>query len=297
MGGISLGCLLGQYDRAQSFDVNSSGTPSDVRSWTKSGQSSWFFVGSAAPQFVHSSAQSLRIDVFSNAGSASVLSYTYGRADDAYTRWFPEIDTHALEAAAWLLVHPATSSGGFRFELFAHPGASRVLPGRTLGADPLEFIRLASLVHSDGGGAPRVAVQIPAGAGISSNASILADDVLTTVDPVPLYPEWSFEDRSELIRAQHRTRSGVLHDLVWQKFLSYSMPLRYLPGSHAALLNWWWEQGLALLLTLDSSDGESLHAVRIVNDSQPIGKRLRPYADLWEGTLHLESLDPGGLAY
>jgi hypothetical protein len=132
---------------------------------------------------------------------------------------------------------------------------------------------------------------------VNSNASLLAEDVLTSVDVIPLYPEWSFEDRGELIRSQHRTRAGVLHNLVWEKFLSYSMPLRYLPGSHAALLNWWWEQDLALLLTLDSSDSESLHAVRIVNDTQPFGKRIRPYADLWEGTLRLESLDPGGLAF
>ena len=83
MGGISLGCLLGQYDRAQSFDVDSAGALSGVGSWAKIGQSSWFFVGSASPHHVHSSAQALRIDVFSRSGAESVLDYAYGRADDA----------------------------------------------------------------------------------------------------------------------------------------------------------------------------------------------------------------------
>jgi hypothetical protein len=297
MGDITLGCLLGQYDRAQSFDVDSAGAPSEVRSWAKSGQSSWSFVGCGAPQYVHSSAQSLRLDVFSRSGSESVLSYAYGRPDDAYARWFPEIDTHAVEAAAWVLLHPATSSGDFRFHLFAQPEASLALPGRTLGADPLGFLRVASLVYSDGAGSPRVALHIPAGGGVTSDATILADDVLTTVDPIRLHPEWSFEERGQLLQDQHRTRSGTLHGLVWSKYLAFSVPLRHLPSSHAALLNWWWEQGLALLLTLDTSDSESLHAVRIVNDSQPIGRRMRPYADRWEGTLRLESLDPGGLAF
>jgi hypothetical protein len=37
--------------------------------------------------------------------------------------------------------------------------------------------------------------------------------------------------------------------------------------------------------------------VRIVNDRQPIGRRVRPYDDLWQGALELESINTGALAF
>jgi len=297
MGQLTLGCLLGQYGGAQSFDVESRGGLTEVRSWEKGGQCSWYFAGTGTPHFVHSSAQSLRIDVFSREANTTLLSYGYNQADDARARWFPEVDTHPVQAVAWVLVHPATSSGDFRAQLIASPNVSLVLPGLTLGVNPLQFVRMESAVFSDSATAPRVTIRPSVGKDISSQASILADDVLTAVDAIRLYPEWSFEARSELIRSRHRTRAGAQHDLIWSKYLAYSMPLRFLPGSEAELLNWWWERGFPLLLTLDSSDSEGLHVVRIVNETQPIGRRVRPYPDLWEGTLRLESTDAGGLAF
>jgi hypothetical protein len=33
--------------------------------------------------------------------------------------------------------------------------------------------------------------------------------------------------------------------------------------------------------------------VRNVNDRQPIGRRIRPYDNLWEGVLQLESINDG----
>lgn len=297
MGEITLGCLLGQYDRAQSFDTSSVNAPSEVRSWAKTGQSSWFFVGSPSPTQVHSSPQGLRIEVFSRAGSESVLSYNYGRADDAFARWFPEVNTHAVEAAAWLLLSPAPSSGGIRFQLTAQPEVYLPLPGAISGTDPLVFRRIATTVQSVGTGEPRVALYIPPGTAINSQTTLRVDDVLSTVDAIQLSPEWSFEERAQLLRAQHRTRAGDLHTLIWGQYFAYTMPLRFLSDSHAELVNWWWERQWPLLLTLDSSDSESLCVVRITNDAQPIGRRMRPYDDRWEGTIELESLGPGGLVF
>jgi hypothetical protein len=297
MGDMTLGCLLGQYDRAQSFDVDSAGALTQVHSWAKTGQSSWFLVGCPSPGYVHSSQQSLRIDVFSRAGSDYVLSYGYGFANDAFARWFPEVTTHAVEAAAWVLLSPLPASGGFRFQLSAQPEVSAPLPGGNLGTHALTFQRLATTAHSQGTATPRTGMHIPGGTSITSQTTLVVDDVLTTVDAIPLHPEWSFEERAQILRAQHRTRSGLLHTLVWEKFFAYTVPLRFLSDSHAALINWWWERQWALLLTLDTSDSESLYLVRIANETQPIGRRVRPYEDRWEGTLELESLGPGGLAF
>ena len=297
MGEIRLGCLLGQYDRAQSFDVRSGPITSGVRSWGMSGQCSWYFVGCSAPTHVHSSAQGLRIEVFSRAGSESVLSYDYGQADDAHARWFPEVDTHVLEASAWLLASPAPSSGGLLFRLAAQTEVSVPLAGAGYGTDPLRYHQLGTTVFSESGALPRVALHIPASTAIHSQTTLLVDDVLATVDAIDLHPEWSFEERSQLLRARHRTRAGQLHTLAWDKYFAFALPLRFLSTSHAALIEWWWEKQLALRVTLDSSDAASQLLVRIANDVQPIGRRMRPYGDRWEGTLELESLSPGELAF
>lgn len=297
MGEMRLGCLLGSYDRAQSFDVRSAAIAGGVNSWAMTGQCSWFFVGCGASTHVHSSAQGLRIDVFSRAGSEPVLSYDYGHAGDAFARWFPEVETHALEASAWLLASPAPSSGSLRFQLAAQTEAFAPLAGAQYGVDALRFHHLETTVHSAAGAGPRVALHIPAGTAIHSQTTLLVDDVLTAVDPIALHPEWSFEERSQLLRAQHRTRAGHLHTLVWEKYFAWSLPLRFLSDSHAALIEWWWERQSALLLTLDSSDSESRLIVRIANDKVPIGRRMRPYGNRWEGTLELESLTTGELAF
>jgi hypothetical protein len=297
MGEIRLGCLLGQYDRAQSFDVASFAIGSGVHSWAMTGQCSWFFVGCGQTTHVHSSAQSLRIEVFSRAGSESVLSFDYGHADDAHARWFPEVDTHVLEASAWVLASPAPSSGGLQFRLFAQDEVYKPLVGDTYGTDPLRFLHLQTAVYSDADAPPRAGLHIPEGTAIHSQTTVAVDDVLTTVDAIGLHPEWSFEDRSRLMRAAHRTRAGYLHTLAWERTFAYALPLKFLSDSHAALLEWWWSRQFALLFTLDSSDGAARMPVRIANDRQPIGKRMRPYRDRWEGTLELESLTPGDLVF
>ena len=297
MGDFTLGALLGQYDRAQSFDVDSAGSLSQVQSWAKADQTSWYFVGCAQATHVHSSQQALKVEVFSRSGSESILSYAYGQPEDAYRRWFPEVDTHAVATRGWMLVDPITSSGDYRFQLFAGAGAFEVLPGKTFGTDPLRHHRLATTVSSEAGGTPRVGIHIPDGAAVNSTAAVYVDDVLTTVDELALQPEWTFRERAQLIRTQHRTRTGELHDFVWEKYFAYSVPLQFLSDSHAPLLNWWWENQFNLLFTLDTSDSESLYVVRIVNGSQPIDRRMRPYADRWRGTLRLESAGNGALDF
>lgn len=296
MGDMTLGCVLGQYDGAQSFDVASDGGLTHVQSWAKGDQSSWFLVGCTAPTHVHSSGQSLRIEVYSHAGAQAMLRCDYGTADDAHARWFPEVETHALEAAGWMRLHPDTSSGDLAFRLWADADVEQPLPGGTLGSDPLGFQRIATRVSSDGAGLPALGIAAAGGAAVHSDAVVQVDDLLATVDPLVLHPDWSFEERGALIRSQHRTRSGELHTFVWDRYFAYTVPLAYLSGSEAALLNWWWESQWTLLVTLDTSDSESLRLVRIVNDTQPIGRRVRPHADLWQGSLRLESVNNGGLA-
>ena len=297
MGNFTLACLLGQNDRAQSFDVASYSPVTNVQSWEKQAQSNWSFTGSQGQTYVHSSPQALQIEVNSLGGASYVLRFRHGRANDAFERWFPEVDTHTIESAAWILVDPVTASGDLNFELRAASDAALPLPGSKLGTDPLGFHQLNVVTYSDGSVNPDVGIWVASGPAVTSGTTVIVDDVLTSADRISLFPEWTFQERARLIRNQHRALGGELHTHVWDKYFAYTVPLRFLPDSHVELINWWWQSQFDLLFTLNSSDSESRYIVRIVNDVQPVGRRVRPYDDLWEGTLQLESINRGDLVF
>ena len=300
MGDFTLGCLLGQYDRAQSFDVASRAIAADgdVGSWNLFfGQSSFQFVSGGGANFtvVHSSPQALRISADSSGGSETrLIEYTHSQADDLFDRWFPDVSTHGWRVDAWGRPTTWTADGQFTLKLIrAGIGmASQAFPVMNTGRPGLVRLQTSNLTSDS-----NIATRFDRSSLPGSQSSIDLDDVLTQVDPVVLHPDFAMEEMARQIASEHRTLSGDMHTYVWARYCAYSVPLRYLPDSHADLLNWWWERRFNLALTLDTSDSESTYIVRIVNDRQPIGRRVRPYDNLWEGTLKLESINAGALAF
>lgn len=112
---LQLGCLPGQYDKAQSFDVASAAIGTSVESWSKVSEQPPFYYD-ALPLRVHSSDQGLRMEVFSSAGS-SVLRYIHGKDDDAHVRWFPAATTHQAGVRPWAAAAAAASSGVLKARL------------------------------------------------------------------------------------------------------------------------------------------------------------------------------------
>jgi len=290
MGDFTLGCLLGAYDRAQSFDVASVAAPladGDVGSWD-------FGVGSGAlvATEAHSSAQGLFWRVGSYGVASQLVLYDHRAPDDAYGRWFPEVTTHALRTDFWVRLFSAATSGAVYQDFLDIPGETNVFLPTAVG---LRHVRNSVSNATSGSDGP--AWRLVRNGALPTSVSLGLDDVLTQVDPIALLPEYGFAEQARVIKTEHRTLGGDLHTYVWEKYFAWSVPLRFLPSSHADLLNWWWENQFNLLFTLDTSDAESLYVCRIVNERQPIGRRIRPYNDLWEGVLELESVNNGGLAF
>ncbi|MDH4249041.1 MAG: hypothetical protein OEW39_14650 [Deltaproteobacteria bacterium] len=288
MGDFTLGCLLGQYDGAQSFDVASKALTTLVNSWIKFGpQSSAYFQSSA----VHSSGQGIRCEAYSNATGQALLSYDHATANDLYARWSPDVTTHAIRYQGW--VYADANSGVAVVLADEGPGVGflvKYIPQGTQLSPYLAQTHIYSFTSL-------VGQNIYVVPGVTNSMAVYWDDVLTTIDPITLYPEWSFTEQARLIQARHRTLGGREHVYTWGKYFAYEVPLRFLSTSHAALINWWWSNQFHLLFTLDTSDSESNFIVRIANDRQPIGGRVKPYVDLWQGVLQLESVHDARLSF
>ena len=290
-GDFTLGCLLGQYDQAQSFDVASIGGPSSVGSWFINFAASSIFFQNAN---VHSSEQGLEVRVNSNA-SASMISYSYGRVDDAHFRWFPDVTIHQLDLTFWAGIATAGTSGDTLIRLDGIGVIVNVIDRLNVAsADALNFYQASTTVQSNGA---EPSVLLRANVAATRFSQTFLDDVLLRVDQIDLFPEWSFIEQHRSIESQHRSLGAVHRQHHWENFGAWQVPLRFLSDSHAALLNWWWENDFRLAFTLDTSDSESIRTVQITNQQQPIGRRIRPDQNLWEGTLMLESIDRGSLVF
>jgi len=288
MGDFTLGCLLGQYDGAQSFDVASTATPvTNIASWKVAA----FNVGYQNTN-VHSSGNALGVSLPGSSAIITFMWYLYNTSNDLMARYFPDVTTHQTALKFWGRLSTSPSSGltgygvgpgpykpiGYSAELSPYYNSQTIVPSTVNSTLNGLYISRAYNAAVD-------------------TYTLYMDDVLSTVDPITLYPEWSFMEQSRLVQARHRTLGGKEHVYTWGKYFAYEVPLRFLSDSHAALINWWWSNQFHLLFTLDSSDSESSFIVRIANDRQPIGGRMRPYADLWQGVLQLESVHDGRLSY
>ena len=282
MGDFTLGCLIGTN---QSFDTWGTTTPN-----------SWSFLASVCSAYqttqAHSSAQGVRMEVYSNALFEAGIRFGYGYGD-VRSRHFPDVETHAMHVSVWANPLAAADSGGFQIQLVSGAGV--------IGSQIISYTgnharyNVAIQTTSWGGLYPYLDLQSVAA--ITGSLGILFDDVLARVDQITLYPEWSFQEQARLVQSRHRSLGGKEHVYTWGKYFAYEVPLRFLSTSHAALINWWWEKQFHLLFTLDTSDSESSFIVRIANDRQPIGGRVKPYADLFQGVLQLESVHDGRLNF
>ena len=287
-GNVTLGCLLGFYNRSMGFDVSSVAIATAVNSWALgTAQGSAYFSTAA----VHSSAQGLLMEVYSGGAEGALLTHQHGAGNDIYARWFPDVTTHDLRLDAWARILTAADSGKASLWIGSQTSAELVIPYQSSDLQPL---RGPSYVHSAGAAFPKTELRRSASAG---SYGLHLDSVLAQVDPITLTPGWNLSVGREQIMGAHDSIGGSHRKWVWGSYGVFQLPLRFTSGSHAALLNWWWEKQFALCFTLDTSDANTIQVVRIGNAEQPVGRRVLPYGDAYEAILRLESFTDGRLVY
>ena len=126
----------------------------------------------------------------------------------------------------------------------------------------------------------------------------MGDILLTTLEitgqntSLTLHPEWDFIEERRVHSHHHRALDGTLYTYRWSGYSTFRVPLRFIGDSERALLHDWWRGEKDLLFTLDSSADNTNTVCRIVNTTEPLGRRVAGLVRSWAGLLRLEAIDP-----
>lgn len=106
-----------------------------------------------------------------------------------------------------------------------------------------------------------------------------------------LHPEWDFIEERRVHSNHHRALDGTLFSYHWSGYSTYRVPLRFIGNADRTLLHEWWRGETNLWFTLDSSADNNSTLCRIVNLTEPLGKRVAGLVQSWAGLLRLEAID------
>ena len=273
--GFELGALLGNIgDGAQSFE--------SLGSWdvTSLGTNT-FDVSNDDSGFQHSSDLSGFISV--DSGQNGLVTYNYATSNDVYNRWWFDVSTHNIVSYLWTInaSNTATESGNLVF--FANSESNPI----SISTD---YQRHRIQVFANDTDDYRVALELNAA---NSKYQYYIDDLLTAIDVIDLFPEWSTQLKDELFLVDHQTIGGANPSYKWGFNKKWDLPLTHVEENEALLLNQWWQDTRPLLFTFDTSDTTQQFIVTMTNNKTPMNQFSRIYHDEWQGTLELSALSTG----
>jgi len=274
--GFELGQLLGDYGGGQSFE--------NVGSWshvTHSGSSS-FAIDSSD---VHSSDNTARL--WRTDTGSHTLTYDYGVDGDLWDKWSPDITSHRIVCYFWGMIEEINNSGDIA--AIIHDAAVHIPRASNVARHRMETIITS-------GDAATLRFDTTTHKAASGVFNCRIDDVLTTVDMLDLYPDRSLVDNREITVSRHSTLGGREASYKWGEWNGWQVSLKFLPASEANLLDIWWRDNRPLLWVPDTSDSTQMHIVQMVNAVSPVTTLQRPYQDLKNVSLMLETVQ-GGLIF
>ncbi|HKJ88821.1 MAG TPA: hypothetical protein VKA48_09970 [Gammaproteobacteria bacterium] len=112
----------------------------------------------------------------------------------------------------------------------------------------------------------------------------LFEDSSTGVD---VDPEWEYAEVNQKQESSHRTRSGRLYRYLWGTYRRWRVPVAFVDETFKSQVNSWWG-GNEKLLWMEEG-GTEVYSVQIVNAELPVGNPIRPYTDLFQGVIELET--------
>lgn len=103
---------------------------------------------------------------------------------------------------------------------------------------------------------------------------------------VSMDPDYDIKFENKKVENSHRTRGGALYKYTWGRFSRVKFKVEYLSSSDMTRVNSWWQANTPLRL-YDTGSSVVVSGY-LVNASQPIDQYVKPYTDLFMGTIELE---------
>lgn len=103
---------------------------------------------------------------------------------------------------------------------------------------------------------------------------------------VTLEPEWDFARKDAQVKDEHVTRAGKRYVYKWGSFVRFMFGLEFVSSADAAVINSWYMTNTKLLFV--ESGGADVYSVMLVGKEVPMSGYVKPYDDLYRGTIDLQ---------
>lgn len=111
--------------------------------------------------------------------------------------------------------------------------------------------------------------------------------LVDSLNNIYMTPDFDFENVGEKIENRHRVRSGEEYVYTWGKFKKFNMGVSFVDSGFKSIVNSYWSNNTELLLV--QSGDMDISSVRFANNELPVGELIKPYTDLFKGTISLET--------
>lgn len=102
---------------------------------------------------------------------------------------------------------------------------------------------------------------------------------------LPVLPEYSFSESDKKFEERHRVRSGREYVYKWSDYKVLKMGIKFVDSNFKSITNSWWANNSDLLWV--ESGSVRVESMHLINKKLPIGMTMKPYTDLFTGTIDL----------
>lgn len=102
---------------------------------------------------------------------------------------------------------------------------------------------------------------------------------------IDVYPEYNLKEDEKKVETRHRTRDGSEYVYKWGSFEQIKFSVMYVNSEFKSIVNSWWLSNTDLLWMEEG--GADITSVHLINKSKPINQFVKPYDNLFKGTIEL----------
>lgn len=99
-------------------------------------------------------------------------------------------------------------------------------------------------------------------------------------------PEFGFKDQGFKDENKKRAKSGALFTYKFHSVAAWKVPVLFVSAADANTINGWWDDNVIVSFNGDILSG--VFSCYITNKKTPISSLIKPYDDLYKGTIELQ---------